>query len=374
MTSQLNQSRIDMLDAQEGYEVPLPEESYVLALGGKLYGPDGNVVDSRISLKGCLLGYDFHEYPLVVHGDWPGFKINKPVPGGRIIAAERLGSKITGGSGYTLYLESDGIGEITLCGFAIAPSSTAAIVTLDQNGPFLLNLEDVVINGGYNHALNSGFSAKWGAILHKWSGYVARTKVMNIHKEHAFYPHKLTGDTLFYDCHMARTGRTSIQVVGRETESGYGDAELAIQGCLFQDSGLHGGGSTLTLGGTRRVELKDVTCTLGADAVFTTRYLQNHSTKMAMGQGSLVNWSDKGRQRNVEELHLEDVYFASAPNAGTAACAQIKAVDHLHTSGKVEMYHGYSPNAVEYAGTPAKVTSDCLPGDIKFVGEVVGQS
>jgi hypothetical protein len=374
MTSTLNQSRIDKLNAQEGYEVPPADESYVLALGGKLYDPGGNVVDSRIDLKGCVTWYDFHEHPLVVHGSWPGFKINKPVPGGRIIAADRLGSTITGGSGYTLYLESDGIGEITLCGFRIAPSSTAGVVTLDQNGPFLLNFEDCVLDGAYNHATNSGFDAKWGMIMHRWSGYMARTQIMNIKQEHCLYAHTLTGDTLIYDCHMRRTGRTNIQVCGRYHESGYGDAELSIQDCLFEDSGLHNGGSTLTLGGTRRVELKGVTATLGADAAFTDGWLQTHATQYtkAMGQGSLVNWSDKGRQDNVQELHLEDVVLAHAPNAGTAACAQLKAVDHLHTAGRVEFHHGYNSKALEFAGTPEKYTSTVLPGNMVINGDHSG--
>lgn len=371
MTSQLNQDRIAMLDAQEGYEVPAPEECYSLGADGKLYDTNYAILDSRIDLKGCLMGYDFHEYPLVVHGDWDGFKIDKPIPGGRIIAADRRGTTIKGGSGYTIYLESAGIGELTFCGFNIEPSTTAAVVTLDQNGPFLMNFEDCVISGGYDHSKNTGFGAKWGMILHRWSGYVARTNIMNIKYEHAIYAHTLTGDTLIYQCHMKRTGRTNIQVCGRNNESGYGDAELSIQQCRFEDSGLHGGGSTLTLGGTRRVEVIDVTSTLGADSDFTGRYLLNHSTKKAMGQGHLVNWTDKGRQDYVDELHLENVLFASAPNAGTAACAQIKACYNLHTAGEIEMYRGYSPNAVEFAGTPG-YSSTVLPGDMKLVGGVVG--
>ena len=305
-------------------------------------------------------------------GEHPRLKINTPIKGGTVMAVKKRGATIAGGEGYTIYLESSGIGELTLRGFVIEPSSTAAVVTLDQNGPFLFNLVDCTIDGGYDHSKNTGFSAKWGMIMHRWSGYIARTNIMNIKYEHAIYPHTLTGDTLIYDCHMKRTGRTSIQVCGRENESGYGDAELSIQKSRFEDSGLHGGGSTLTLGGTRRVEVIDVDCTLGLDQAFTQRYLENDISRKAMGQGHLVNWSDKGRQDSVRELVLDNLRMWSAPNAGTAACAQIKAVDKLEVHTAFMAHAGYSPNAVEFAGAPLEYLNTVPLGGVDIKGKVVG--
>lgn len=374
MTSQLNQDRIRALDANEDYELPSPSSRYFLHSDGTLLHPGGERDGATWSLGDAIREFDFRTYPLVVQaGEYDLGKFRDPLPGGRIMAQARRGVIIKGFKpGDTMTLESEGIGELTFAGLYIQGSSRSAFITLDSKGPYLCNFEDCTFDGGYNHAENTGFDSKWLMMTHRWSGYLARCNFMNVKREHALYAHTLTGDTLVYDCHMKRTGRTNIQVVGREHESGYGDAEISIQDSRFEDSGLADGGSSLTLGGVRRAEVINVTSTLGANREFLGSYLSNHTSKKALGQGHLVNWSDGGRQKDVQDLLLRNVSLWSDPDglSGTAACAQIKACQVATLDGLIHMQHGRSPKAIEFGGYPAIVfTPEVWDVDGQVTGE-----
>jgi len=354
MLSPINQARIKDIDARAaaGWIVP---DDFILAL------KDEDLGDAISDLSdGQTL--------LIPNGEYPGIgKLESCADGITIMAQSKWGVTFKARSGDTIYMDDntgDKYGEITFRGIRIEAGGRAAITTNSRQGiSYKINLEDCIVDGGWSHVAKGplpGFqdwgqyTGKWGLNIHLHDGYVARTTIRNIRKEHGDYTHTYRGDRLWYKVAVERCGRGATQCVGRYNEAGFSEGQFALVRCRFRDNTLNDGGKQITIGGNRETYIEDVECTFGQDRAFLADYLVAHPSKKRMGAGHFVCWSDSmGGVPRQDPTHLIEFagrnLFANAPGCGSAPVMGLKHQKAVIVSEQFAIHAEGQPVAVEFA-------------------------
>lgn len=271
--------------------------------------------------------------------------------GGRYIAVGRATitpEQVDGSRGsYTLYLEQGNEGRpLFFHGFDIPPGETCAFTTYAKNGPYEVSFVDCLIDGGYDHSTETGTMSKWGMIPHVWSGSLIDCTIRNIAKEHAAYPHSISGDVLVRGCRFEGLGRTALQFASRDTEDGYSPYRVTIRDCTIDDVGLNDGGSAITAYGIKELVIRGVKSRIGWREDFREQWKAYHPGRI-FGTGHLAVWEDNGRAQELDGVWLHDYVASSAPGCGSAPSLLLRHQKAVLVSGALHVDAGVYGSAIE---------------------------
>lgn len=264
----------------------------------------------------------------------------RPPPGGQ--------ARITAPGDDAVFFDRCPKAPVTFSGMVIDAGTRSAVSTHDDGKPetrYDLDFVGCVVDGGYDHERGVGRDSKWGLNLHRWAGSVKRTTIRRIKREHGIYAHTAAGDIHLDECTIVRCGRSGIQHVGREHESGWSAAEIRITDSVFRDCGLWDGGAAITLQGMRRGVLRRVRSYIGEDEEFVSRYLETHPERARFGSTHFVNWNEfspstPNLNLPSEGIWLDDYAAWTAPKCGNGPGVSITNAETAMFTGTVSITTG----------------------------------
>lgn len=243
---------------------------------------------------------------------------------------------VNGGNSDTLAIaDKVEVGHIVFEGLQIDGGQRAGVIFYDlpdNRSHAGFAFYDCHIDGGYDHAEQSGRNSKWGVLGHDlekfvFAGKLGRASVKNIRHEHAFYLQNPRGDLTLENIDSSALGRTFVQVTARPHQGPVGTGTITVRGNRVSDIGLgpwddHKGGSAFTFAGRLtkcviRVEQNTYRAGFDAELKLLTK------GRAPYGTGALVAWSDSGEMNG--ELHLSGNDFEFARGCGDRAVVSIGA-------------------------------------------------
>jgi len=234
-------------------------------------------------------------------------------------------------------------GHITFEGITFVPSGRAGIFFFKLDGGkshtgyrFL----DCHIEGGWDHATDSGQSSKWGVWGHslkdfEFSGVGTRARIRNLRYEHAFYLQNCRGNVTIENVDCSRVGRTFIQVTARQGDGAPGTGTIILRNNRVEDVAIskddnHKGGSAFTFAGRHRglILVEKNTYRAGFDPKL--RHLTRGDAPY--GTGAVAAWDGGEPQRN-GTLVLKSNVFEMAPGCGDRALVALGGCDEVRLIG-----------------------------------------
>lgn len=254
-----------------------------------------------------------------------------------------IGNPVTGSQ--TLYAEWAGgfsLKDMVLKGDDISMFQSENPSSKRWNGSHPGNrdifLDNVDMDGGFNHLTNEGPRNKWGALVYEMGktayppreGFVWRnSRWGGIYKEHAMYQHNAQGNQRFENLKIRGCGRTAFQFANRAGEGPDGYGNITFERCVVKDVCLEdgGGGSAFTFKGNHngKYHLIDCGVQLGCDDRLHPEFQRNIT-------GSLVAHKSKSApSRYTKELELEDCHFEVGKHFVGEGSARRANLDISHT-------------------------------------------
>lgn len=325
---------------------------------GTVKSPEGHVLYAGDrTLRWALLNMPRGVIRVLDSGHHVG-RLDTPIPGHTISGGGLSGA----GEDDAIFFQAPPSSPVLFQEITMTPGRRSAVSTHDTGDADLayrIDFDGVAVDGGYDHALNTGARSKWGLNLHRWAGYSQDTYIHDISDEHGRYLHTMGGDCWITQDATVRCGRSAVQHVGREHESGRSAHRLTIADSRQIDCGLNDGGAHLTLQGMAEVVVRRNRSTIGRDAGFVARYLSAHPSKK-FGGTHLVNWSEVTDHTPNENLPNDGVWLDeyeawSAPACGNGTAVQVKNTWRLMLSGKVSITTGSEYDAAIEIASMASV-------------------
>ena len=245
--------------------------------------------------------------------------------------------RVEGSDAVTVFFKNGpAIKPVVFTGLVIMGSERTAISTNNKQGEtYALSFHDCLIDGGYDHAERSGPKTKWGFRSLGWVGALLDCQFENIRDEHGMYPHSPSGDVLIRGCRFRRCGRAGVQVVGRDTETGFSPYRMTVRDTVFEDCGLNDGASHFTCYGMDEFVLRDVISKIGLNTAFRARYMETHPEKKRFGTGFLAQWGDNGRASKTKGIWMHNVAAVTADGCGSAPQIKITNAEKLRVTGSL---------------------------------------
>ncbi|MFC1752219.1 hypothetical protein ACFL96_02355 [Thermoproteota archaeon] len=291
--------------------------------------------------------------------DGPHIWIMARNPGNAVI------QRRSGGGSHTIIIWPN-TSYTTFVGLHIMGSDLAGIITCLSPTPLRhIRFFDCVIDGGYDHATQSGPSSKWGYLGNMdhllWRGGAVR----NIQREHAFYFHNIQGGVTIEDATIKEVGRTAFQDANRPSEGPPGTGNIQLRNLYVKDTGLGDGGHggmtfTFMSNNDHDIVLDNIDLEIAFDQALL------NGVPGYVGTGAFASWDEnKPWLPKTKSLTVRNCSFEIAPGMGDRSFGIVGAVDKFTLEGNNFIKSGVRRPLDIHSDT----TSFCLNDESTVIGD-----